>query len=117
MAAELHAGLVRKDLEVVMEALSDVLGYRAVGITGALWSAEVEVEQRPPVTVPVDNGINPIYCECLVPVDTAHLAAAAEVCSPMLPWAWRPYATRPTCAAASSWLVQISIPSRTHCAV
>lgn len=75
MASEFPAGLDRMTLEEVMRLDSDVVSFERMNDMGSMWRATVSVEGGEPVTVFIDNGINELYVQALIPVDYDEITA------------------------------------------
>ncbi|WP_431240997.1 hypothetical protein ACQ86B_29170 (plasmid) [Mycolicibacterium aichiense] len=69
MTSEFPAGLDRMTLEEVLRLDSDVLSFERLNDQGSMWRAAVSVEGGEPVNVFIDNGINELYVQALIPVD------------------------------------------------
>ena len=82
MVSEFPAGLSRTDLEYVMQHLDDVIELERIEGPAALWKVTVSVDGGAPVQLLADNGINDIYFQVFVQIDTDHLVEALRAVQP-----------------------------------
>lgn len=82
MTDNLPAGIRRESLAFLLDANSDVISVSAVGSSGALWAVDVQFDGKPPVSMLVDNALNPIYLQVIAKISPAQVPSAAEVTGP-----------------------------------
>ncbi|SNU02183.1 hypothetical protein SAMN06298212_12720 [Ruaniaceae bacterium KH17] len=76
--SEFPAGLDRDGLEYIMELDDDVRSFERIEGATAMWRVVVERDGQGPVEMFVDNGLNEIFVQAFVRIDSAHLATALE---------------------------------------
>lgn len=82
MASEFPAGLSRSEIQDIMQHDNDVVHLERVDGAAALWKVSVSVEGAEPVHMLADNGINDIYFQVLVQIDSDHIVEALRVIQP-----------------------------------
>ncbi|MET9232160.1 hypothetical protein [Lentzea sp. NPDC003310] len=82
MASEFPAGLSRSELDFIMRHDNDVVALERIEGPAALWKVTVSVEGGAPVELLADNGINEIYFQVFVQIDTDHLVEALRAVQP-----------------------------------
>ncbi|MDX8052958.1 hypothetical protein SK571_26580 [Lentzea sp. BCCO 10_0798] len=82
MVSDFPAGLDRSGLDYIMRHNNDVVELERIEGPAALWKVTVSVEGGAPVQLLADNGINDIYFQVFVQIDTDHLAEALRAVQP-----------------------------------
>jgi hypothetical protein len=76
------AGLSRGDIEFIMQHDVDVISLKRIDGAKAMWKLAVSVEGAAPVQMIADNGINEIYFQVLIRIDSDHIVEALTAISP-----------------------------------
>lgn len=82
MRSEFPAGLSRSDIDFIIQHDQDVLSIERVEGAKALWKISVSVDGQAPVEMLIDNGINDIYVQVLLAIDTDHTVEALHAIQP-----------------------------------
>ncbi|MGO4230183.1 hypothetical protein AB4Y72_15085 [Arthrobacter sp. YAF34] len=80
--SEYPAGLSQGDIEFIMQNDVDVVSLERIDGAKAMWKASVSVEGATPVQMIADNGINEIYFQVLIRIDSDHIVEALTAISP-----------------------------------
>jgi hypothetical protein len=80
--SDFPAGLGREDIEFVLKHDNEVVSVERLHDRKAIWRISYAPEGRGPVQVILDNGINEIYLQALIPIDSDHIVEALSTVQP-----------------------------------
>lgn len=75
-------GLTRSDIEYILKADADMVSVERIGDVPALWRVSYSIDGKPPIEMMIDNGINEIYVQVLIQIDTDHVIEALGALGP-----------------------------------
>jgi len=75
-------GLTRADIEYILKADADMVSVERIGDVPALWRVSYSIDGKPPIEMMIDNGINEIYVQVLIQIDTDHIVEALSALGP-----------------------------------
>lgn len=75
-------GLTRSDIEYILKADADMLSVERIDDVPALWRVSYSIDGQPPIEMMIDNGINEIYVQVLIQIDTDHIFDALSALGP-----------------------------------
>lgn len=80
--SEFPAGLGSTDIETIMQSDAEVVSLERIDGAKAMWNIAVSVNGAAPVQMIADNGINEIYFQVLIRIDSDHIVEALTAVSP-----------------------------------
>lgn len=80
--SDFPAGLSHADVEFVLQHDNEVVSAERLEERKALWKVSYAPEGRGPVQIILDNGINEIYLQALIPIDSDHIVEALNTIQP-----------------------------------
>lgn len=82
MVSEFPAGLSRTDIDYILRNDSEVQSAERVDGAQAMWRIVYSFESQRPVEILIDNGINEVYVQSLIRIDTEHIVDALSTLEP-----------------------------------
>ena len=76
------AGLTPADIDYILQSDADVVALERFDGAKAMWKMSVSVEGAVPVEMIADNGINEIYFQVLIGIDSDHIFEALTAIAP-----------------------------------
>jgi hypothetical protein len=76
------AGLTPADIEYILQNDADVVSLERIDGAKAMWKMSVSVDGAEPVEMIADNGINEVYFQVLIGIDTDHVFEALTAIAP-----------------------------------
>ena len=76
------AGLTPADIDYILQTDADVVALERIDGAKAMWKMSVSVEGAVPVEMIADNGINEIYFQVLIGIDSDHIFEALTAIAP-----------------------------------
>ena len=76
------AGLTSADIEYILQNDADVVSLERIDGAKSMWKMSVSVNGAEPVEMIADNGINEIYFQVLIAIDTDHIFEALTAIAP-----------------------------------
>lgn len=76
------AGLTPADIDYILQSDADVVSLERIDGAKAMWKMSVSVDGAVPVEMIADNGINEIYFQVLIGIDSDHLVEALTAIAP-----------------------------------
>lgn len=83
MRSEFPAGLNRSDIDLILSADPQVIAVERVDGAKAMWRIVFAPDDQSPVEIVIDNGVNEIYVQSLIQIDTDHIFEALTVVGPI----------------------------------
>lgn len=78
MTSEFPVGLSRSDVRNILNLSKDVVAVEVLSEADALWRVDVAADGNPPVQMLIDNGINTIYLQILIPIEPEEVQIALD---------------------------------------
>lgn len=76
------AGLASADIEYILQNDADVVSLERIDGAKSMWKMSVAVDGAEPVEMIADNGINEIYFQVLIAIDSDHVFEALTAIAP-----------------------------------
>jgi hypothetical protein len=76
------AGLTPADIDYILQSDADVVSLERIDGAKAMWKMSVSVDGAVPVEMIADNGINEIYFQVLIGIDSDHIFEALTAIAP-----------------------------------
>lgn len=80
--SEYPAGLSPTDIEYILQNDAGVVALERIDGAKSMWKMSVSVDGGTPVEMIADNGINEIYFQVLIRIDSDHIVEALTAIAP-----------------------------------